>query len=84
MQLAQYQKNNVLNKVNYAWSKTNGEYIQDQIIKEKKDIQKWIETHNAVIYICGSQKGFGESVLTCIKEILTPTQIEEHLLLDLY
>ena len=72
-----------------TWSRDGGGYITEQLEQHASSIKKWMLDDNAVIYLCGKQKGFGESVLSCLKSILEehvyPSLIEDkRIRVDLY
>ena len=74
----------VLTQVEYAWSKDEGMYVQDKMLLQQAELQRWVVELGAHIYVCGSKRGFGESVLTELEQWMTSEQMAQRLHTDLY
>ncbi len=62
-ELTEYVQSGLL-RLDTAFSRDSSEktYVQDLMLKEKKDLWKWIKEDGAHIYICGDAKAMGKDV----------------------
>jgi sulfite reductase (NADPH) flavoprotein alpha-component len=67
-----------LTKLSCAYSKDvqYPKYVQDILLNEKNILKQWLDD-GAVIYVCGSLTGMGESVHQTLIEVLGQSSVEE-------
>lgn len=73
-----YLKATQVAKMHCAFSKDDShpKYVQDILLEHQKTLKEWIMT-DAIIYVCGSLSGMGDSVHRTLIDILGQENIEE-------
>jgi len=69
--IAQWQREAVLARVDFAWSRDAGDvrYVQHAVRNAASDIREWIDA-GAAIYVCGSLQGMAPAVHSALIEAL--------------
>ncbi|MXP51224.1 NADPH-dependent assimilatory sulfite reductase flavoprotein subunit [Pantoea sp. SoEX] len=72
LELQEYVKKGVINKISLAWSRDQSEkiYVQDKIRNNGKDIWNWIN-EGAYIYVCGDANGMAKDVEKALIEVFS-------------
>jgi sulfite reductase (NADPH) flavoprotein alpha-component len=67
-----YLESGLLTFLTTAFSREQPEkvYIQHQLLKHKKDLFRWIDQENAVVYICGNKRTMGQAVKSSLEQIV--------------
>ncbi|MGC7404030.1 sulfite reductase subunit alpha [Pandoraea pneumonica] len=70
-EIAQWQGDGVLTRVDFAWSRDAGDvrYVQHAVCNAASDIREWIDA-GAAIYVCGSLQGMAPAVHAALIEAL--------------
>jgi sulfite reductase (NADPH) flavoprotein alpha-component len=74
----------ILTRLDCAWSREDGEYVQDKLRMHHLALYEWVLQKGAHVFVCGSQSGFGESVLQALEEIFPDDCLAGRLHTDLY
>jgi sulfite reductase (NADPH) flavoprotein alpha-component len=63
----------LLTRLNTAFSREQSEkvYVQHHLLKHKKEVFDWIDRKKAVVYICGNKRTMGQSVKSCLEQIIS-------------
>lgn len=83
-ELAAFQQAKILTHLDCVWSRDSGEYVQDRLHQHRLAIYEWVVKKGAHVFVCGSQAGFGESVLHVLTDILPDKYRQKQLHTDLY
>ncbi|MGF1585807.1 MAG: sulfite reductase flavoprotein subunit alpha [Bacteroidales bacterium] len=67
-----YSHNGLLTYLTTAFSRDQSVkvYIQHQLQKHGKELFRWIDQENAVVYICGNKRTMGQAVKSCLEQIV--------------
>lgn len=70
-------KNNLLSSLNVAFSRTDNNYVQDLLTRDKEKLMNELESDsNSTVCICGNTK-MGQEVMKLLKEWLGPEQVTQ-------
>ena len=70
-EISELQKQGSITHLDLAWSRDeNPSYIGEHLERQQAQILEWVNDLGAYIYVCGNQKGFGESVCSILKGVL--------------
>ncbi|QEW06550.1 flavodoxin domain-containing protein [Nitrincola iocasae] len=83
-ELTRFQEARILTRLDCAWSREAGEYVQDRLRLHHLALHEWVVQKGAHVFVCGSQSGFGESVLRVLEEIFPDEELAGRLHTDLY
>ncbi|KGK43193.1 hypothetical protein LH51_01880 [Nitrincola sp. A-D6] len=83
-QLQYFQEARILTRLDCAWSREDGEYVQDKLRLHHLALHEWVVQKGAHVFVCGSQAGFGESVLRVLQDIFPENGLAGRLHTDLY
>lgn len=67
-----YHKSGLLTKIDLAFSRDQQEkrYVQHLMQESSKEFFNWIDSRNAVVYLCGNKRTMGKDVKSTIKSII--------------
>jgi sulfite reductase (NADPH) flavoprotein alpha-component len=67
-----YLNKGLLTYLTTAFSRDQAEkvYIQHQLLKHRKELFRWIDKENAVVYICGNKRTMGQAVKSSLEQII--------------
>ncbi|EXJ12513.1 flavodoxin domain-containing protein [Nitrincola nitratireducens] len=83
-ELSRFEQEGILTHLTCAWSRDDGVYIQDRLTEYQHEVRSWVSEQQAHIYVCGSQKGFGEGVLALLHDWFDESVLDAQIHLDLY
>ena len=83
-ELERFRQLRILTRLDCAWSREDGEYVQDKLRMYHLALHEWVVQKGAHVFVCGSQSGFGESVLQALQEIFPEDGLAGRLHTDLY
>ncbi len=83
-ELAAFQQAQILTHLDCVWSRDSGDYVQDRLHQHRLAVYEWVVKKGAHVFVCGSQSGFGESVLHVLEDILPDENRQKQLHTDLY
>lgn len=83
-ELERFRQLRILTRLDSAWSREDGEYVQDKLRLHHLALHEWVVQKGAHLFVCGSQSGFGESVLLVLDEIFSGDSLAGRLHTDLY
>ncbi|RXZ32405.1 nitric oxide synthase [Oxalobacteraceae bacterium CAVE-383] len=77
-EIAQWQKDGFLERVDLAFSRDQAEriYVQDKLRDAAAQLRAWL-AHGAVIYVCGSMEGMAAGVDAVLNDLLGDDGLEE-------
>lgn len=82
-ELMHYQQQGVLTHVDFAWSRSRGDYVQDKLRAQQPRLQHFL-AQGAHIYVCGGIHTVGTGIQQALEALLPADQLNELVRADRY
>lgn len=82
--LQQHQQSGLLDRVDYAWSRDEGLYLQDVAARHQQAMLHILVEQQGHIYVCGRLQGFGQGIQALLESWPIPASAQARIHYDLY